>query len=234
MIKVIIVEDEEAEFRQLEENLLRFGSMNDVNFRISWFSNGEDFLEDYTEADLIIMDINLPHSNGMKIARELRKLDSKVPLIFVTTLMKYAIKGYEVKALDYILKPVNYARLSSLLKEVLSEIEKNKESVIWVKTSDGLSKLYTNSIQYITIKEHLLVYYTETEQIYAWGTLKQIQQELPDKFVRCNHACIVNFDYITSINNNEIEVANGKASILISREKKKEFLNKFNLYIGKR
>ena len=177
MIKVIIVEDEEAEFRQLEENLLRFGSMNDVNFRISWFSNGEDFLEDYTEADLIIMDINLPHSNGMKIARELRKLDSKVPLIFVTTLMKYAIKGYEVKALDYILKPVNYARLSSLLKEVLSEIEKNKESVIWVKTSDGLCKLYTNSIQYITIKEHLLVFYTETEQIYAWGTLKQIQQE---------------------------------------------------------
>ena len=157
-----------------------------------------------------------------------------MPLIFVTTLMKYAIKGYEVKALDYILKPVNYARLSSLLKEVLSEIEKNKESVIWVKTNNGLQKLYTNSIQYITIKEHLLVYYTETEQIYAWGTLKQIQKVLPDKFARCNHGCIVNFDYITSVNNNEINVANGKATVLISREKKKEFLRKFSLYIGKR
>ena len=234
MIKVIIVEDEQEEFRQLEENLLRFASMNDVSFKISWFSNGEDFLENYTEADLIIMDINLPHNNGLKIARELRKMDSKVALIFVTTLMKYAIKGYEVKALDYILKPVNYARLSSLLKEVLSEIEKNKESVIWVKTNNGLQKLYTNSIQYITIKEHLLVYYTETEQIYAWGTLKQIQNELPDKFVRCNHGCIVNFDYITSVNNNEINVANGKALVLISREKKKEFLRKFSLYIGKR
>ncbi|MBO5327823.1 MAG: response regulator transcription factor [Clostridia bacterium] len=234
MIKVIVVEDEQEEFRQLEESLLRFASANDVNFKISWFSNGEDFLENYTEADLIIMDVNLPHSNGLKIARELRKVDSKVALIFITNIMKYAIRGYEVKALDYILKPVNYARLSSLLKEVLSEIDKNKESVIWVKVNDGLRKLYTNSIQYITIKEHFLEYYTETEQFYAWGTLKQIQNELPDKFVRCNHACIVNFDYITSINNNEINIADGKATVLLSREKKKEFLKKFSLYIGKR
>ncbi len=232
MINIAIVDDEEIAFKQLEDYLLRFSKENGVSFNIQWYADTLEFLEEYNGVDIVFMDVEMPHFNGMCAAEKLREIDANVPLIFVTNMVKYAIRGYSVRAIDYILKPVNYVRLSTLLQDILRSLNISKGVDIWLKTSDGAKKIPTASLMYIAIKEHLIVYYTTTEQIQAWGSLAKAQKDLPDNFVRCNHSHVVNLEYITSVTGDIINVADGKAYISISHGKRKEFMSKLNRYMG--
>ena len=120
MYHIAIVEDEAAFAAQLQEYLEKYQEEHDVRFKISVFGDGEEILKDYQPLyDIILLDIEMPKVNGMQAAEQIREQDADVTLMFITNMAGYAIKGYEVGALDFVMKPVNYYTFSMKLTRVL-------------------------------------------------------------------------------------------------------------------
>lgn len=232
MIRIAIVDDEETQHETLKKLIEQFSQENDISFSIFCYLNGMSFLESNVEVDIVLMDVDMPHMNGIETAVQLRKKDEKVALIFITNMVEYAIKGYEVNAIDYILKPVNYARFSALLKKTLKRII-SLEEAISIKTTDGFRKIYVQSILYIEIDDHLLYYHLEDEDILSWSSLSAVEKQLPEKrFVRCNKSCLVNLSQISGIENNNILVGKNRIKIPLVQGKKKAFLQAYYEYNG--
>ena len=128
MLKIAIVEDKQMEAQQLISHLDRFSQDRGEALQCHWVDNAVKFLEDYQwQYDIIFMDIQMPGIDGMRAAERLRAVDSTVVLIFVTSLAQYAIQGYSVGALDYILKPVNYPALALKLQRAVAYCVQHKE-----------------------------------------------------------------------------------------------------------
>jgi DNA-binding LytR/AlgR family response regulator len=121
MIRIAIVEDDRHDREALKKCLNRYEKENQVKFTVTEFQDGEDIVTDYTASyDLIILDIEMAFLNGMKAAEKIRELDTNVIIIFITNMPQYAIQGYKVNALDYILKPISYLSIQSSITPVFS------------------------------------------------------------------------------------------------------------------
>lgn len=113
MTRIAIVEDEAAVREQLAGYVQRYTRQYGTQFEVTMFTDGVEILEDYRPVyDIIFLDVEMQHLDGMETARRIRELDSDVLLIFITNMAQYAIKGYAVGALDYVLKPVPYFAFS--------------------------------------------------------------------------------------------------------------------------
>ena len=113
MFKVAIVEDSIKDFTLLKSYLEQYEKENNIEFNIQCFENGIRFLDKFSaNYDIIFMDIDMPYMNGLEVSKKIREIDKTVVLIFVTNLSQYAVNGYEVEALDYIVKPISYFNFS--------------------------------------------------------------------------------------------------------------------------
>ena len=116
-MRVAIVEDELHTRKEIRKLLEKYADENGVSFQITEFADGDNITENYQGCyDLILMDVEMPFVDGMTAAGEIRKVDREVTIIFITNAPQYAIKGYKVGALDYILKPVSYYAFSESIK----------------------------------------------------------------------------------------------------------------------
>ncbi len=234
-IRAAIVEDDEKASQNLKALLERYEKENKTPITITYYPDALKFLNDYKpNFDLVFMDINLPFLNGLEAAHKLRSYDPNVILIFVTDLAQYAIKGYEVNAFDYIVKPVVYEHLVSKLDKVIRIIEENdKEIKINIKSDDGYVVLSASSIRYIEVVNHVLFYHSDLKTYSAYGSLSEIEKILPrDSFSRCNHCYLVNLKFVTAMDKDFVFI--GESKLKISRPKKKDFIDDFTKYLGKR
>ena len=109
MYRIAIVEDEKEFREQLQEYLKRYGVENNIVFQIDVFEDGSDILEHYQKNyDMVLLDIEMPKVNGMDAAERIREMDEEVVLMFITNMAQYAIRGYSVGALDFVMKPITY------------------------------------------------------------------------------------------------------------------------------
>lgn len=233
MIKTAIVEDEQPAYQTLKEYLERFGKENNVEFSITHYSEGLSFLEECEGYDLVFMDIELPNLNGMDIATKLREKDTRVALIFVTNMVQYAIRGYSVDAIDYVLKPIQYNRFYSLMMKVSRVISLNQEKELVLKTSSGVKKVSLSTLLYIQITDHLLIYKTDNEEYEVWGSLANAEKELPgEMFCRCNNSTIINLKQVTSFDKECVYLTKKKIAVTVSRSRRKGVLQLLNAQMG--
>ena len=223
---VCVVDDEEEVAVSLKALLEEYGSQAGVLFNVTSYKNGPSFLFSYpTNTDLVFMDVNMPVMSGFQTAEELRKVDQNVVLMFLTNLSQYAYKGYEVGALDYILKPLALPSLSLKLKRALAACDARKETGVILKTADGEIRCYHRELVYIEIAEHSIIFHTTHGDYKAYGTLKSIEEGLPDFFVRCSSCYLVNLYCVTKILKDEAFL--GDVVLPIARSKKKDFVRAF-------
>ena len=234
MYHIAIVEDELEFSTQLVQYLGQYEKENDVEIKVSVFGDGESILKNYaSDYDAIFLDIQLPGMDGMQTAEQIRNLDEEVVLMFITNMAQYAISGYSVGALDFVMKPVNYYTFAMKVGRVLKRVQKKakeQHSVVLVMP-DGVKKLDTRQIYFVEIQNRMLHYHTDEGEFVLKGTMQSVEQELEAyAFVKCNHWYMVNLLHVKEVKKNIVVV--GEFELEISRRNKNSFMKALTQYLG--
>ena len=232
MIRVAIVEDDAEVQGVLQEYVRRYTRQYGTEFEVTVFADGVDILEDYRAVyDIIFLDVEMKHLDGMTTAERIRQMDADVILIFITNMAQYAIRGYSVGALDYVLKPVPYFAFSQQLLKAVARLEKRAKHYLTVPVEGGLRRLDTASIYYLESEGHRVHFYTDEGDFSAPGALKAFEEKLADcPFARCNSGYLVNLAQVRELRQSTVQV--GPCELQVSRPKRKAFLAALTDYIG--
>ena len=232
MYNLAIVEDEDSYAQQLVEFVNKYQAESGNYFKITRFSDGDQITEGYkSQFDIILMDIEMKLMDGMTVAEEIRKLDQDVVIMFITNMTNYAIRGYQVDALDYVLKPVSYFAFSQKLGRAISRIKKSTSKVISIDMPSGVKKLDIDNIFYIESEGHNLRFYTTGGEFSIRARLSDFEDQLSAySFFRSNKGYLVNLKYVDGVENGSCLIA-GK-QLLISRARKNDFMAALTDYMA--
>ena len=232
MIHIAIVEDDKKTRSCLQRFLEQYEKESGNKFTIHIFEDGIDIVNDYhCIYDVILMDIQMKKMDGMTAAREIRKTDSEVILVFITNMVQYAVNGYAVNALDFILKPLNYFTFAQHMKRIEIYLENKLKNYLVLNTGGGILKIDTNEIYYLESLGHYIHIHKKKEVISVLETMKNMEQALSSSgFFRCNNGYLVNLAYVEKVDKYTALV--GTDEIQISRPKKKAFMEALTDYLG--
>lgn len=229
MLRVAVVEDDQRYAAQIAGYLERFAEENQLEIRTVRFQDGMEIAEEYKPVyDIIFLDIEMPLLDGMSTAERIRQMDPDVLLIFITNLAQYAIRGYGVNALDYVLKPVSYAAFAMKLQKARRILAGRETRYVLLTDEQESRKIPVSNIRYIEVANHQLIYHTTEGDFCQFGTLRKLENELGDGFARCNHCYLVNLGYVDGTR--EDCVLLGADTLKISRAKKKQFMQMLSDY----
>lgn len=232
MIQIAIIEDDDAHLDRLKEHLLRYEQEQHCPMQLKTFSNAVSFLENYRPVyDVVFMDIGLQYVSGMTAARELRKLDQSVILIFVTSLAQYALEGYEVNAADYILKPVAYYDFALKLKRAMDRLVRSSSHELLLSFQNGMVRISVGDIYYVETAGHNVLYHTKSGSFAQRRSLTSVERELREfGFYRCNSCYLVNLEYVRGISGYTATVNN--TLLQISQPRKEAFCRALRDHMG--
>lgn len=233
LVRIAIVEDDALAERRLEDCLCRYETEYGIGFSVVHYGSGFEFLERWAcKADIVFMDVDMPGMNGIETARRMRETGSEAVLMFVTNLAQYAIEGYSVDALDYVLKPVEYFAFKLKIQKALRSVAVCTDRVIQIMADDQTHYLKSSEIQYVEVEKHSLTYHTTNGALLGEGSLKNVEQALEGlPFYRCNYCYLVNLQYVSSVGNAEVHI--GNTVLQLSRSRRKPFMEQLTNYYSK-
>jgi len=239
MVHFCIVDDDDIYcnrmmeyLEKLEQEFFQKGSPCG-KFQVTRYKDGSEIVNNYSSNyDIILMDIEMGSMNGMTAAEKIREIDKDVVIIFITNLAQYAIKGYEVEALDYILKPISYYPFAKKIERALGRKTYRDNKVLSITVGKGnYKKIKIEDLLYIEALGHTIIYHLTNEDVTTSGTIKELEEKLdPKQFFRCNKGYLVNLDKVENIDG--FTAFFGNQSIQISRSKKKAFIDALNDYMS--
>ena len=235
MVSVAIVDDEKPERARIRAALEAVSKKKNVLFDIREYASAETFLMDYSHNyDLVFMDVMFGHEkSGMDVARELRGLDSEVGLVFVTNMAQMAIQGYEVEALDFVLKPVETSAFLLKMDRILGRIGRTAEDAISVSCEHEVIRLRARLIRYLSVEGHYVLYHSPEGVFAEYITLAAAEKKLHcSTFFRCDRGCLVNLRYVSQITK-ESCVVDGE-ELPIARQRRAAFRQAFADYLSGR
>lgn len=231
MIKIAVVEDEFEIQERMRGYIARFFKEVDAPFRADCFSDGNKFLSEYkNDYDVVFMDIQLDDSDGFETAKKLRAINGDVIIIFVTNLSQFALKGYEVSALDFLVKPVSYEVFVLKMKRVVDKLKLEKD-VVAINFAGGIMNLPLANVKYVETEGHAVVFHTIDGEYRTYASLKTIEKQINSPtFFKCNSCYLVNLKYVRGVNGFDLFI--GDDVLQISRARKTELIEVLNRYLG--
>ena len=231
MYLIAIIDDDEKEAAVLAGQVRRSMDKRNEAYILKEYRDGLDFIRIAEEYDIVFMDIRMDKLDGIETARVLRKVNRDTLLIFVTHMAQFALKGYEVEALDFIIKPTDQFSIDFMLTKALRRIENRAGVALALKTADGVVKVRSNEVYYVEIFNHDLIYHTTQGDFRVRGQLSDVARRLADHhFILCNRSYLVNLLHVTSVNSEYLTV-NG-VQLPVSRSHRKEIERRFINYLG--
>lgn len=233
MIRILIVEDTPAEADALAACLRRFGEERGEALSFEVMGSAFEFVGSNHTADLIFMDIDMPGVSGMEAAEALRANDAETPLVFVTNLAQYAVRGYEVDALGFLVKPVAYAELVSCMDRALRVLRRRAATTVRIPTPDGLRVIALRDIAYVDIFHHDLYYHLagEPEPLRIRGSIRAAAEELGDGFVKVSASCLANMGQVRLVRQGSVVMQDGQ-ELFFSRGCRKAALEALSNFVG--
>lgn len=229
---IAVLDDSPEEVERLLRYLERFQEERGVSFQVDPFYSSLDFLEEYRSGyDVIFLDIEMPGNNGLEVAKEIREKDETAGILFITNMAQYAIRGYEVDAIDFMVKPVGYFNFAKKLEKAIRYARRRSERYFLLSDESGLNRVPASAILYIEKNKNYLVYHTERGTFQERGTMQGLKETLQDlPFSESMTGCLVNLNYVERIGKETVLV--GKSELPLSRRLKKQFTQDYVSYMG--
>lgn len=212
-MNIAIIEDSGQEMALLENYLQTYLSSRQVYRVVDTYKSGEAFLENWPSKtyDLIFLDILMNGISGIEVARAIREIDADCLLIFISSSKEYALQGFEVRALDYLLKPLSAERFEKAMNLCQAELAK-KIRYIEVKESRTLVKIPLNDIIYTDYYNHYIQIHTTSRLVRSYQQFDVFSPLLLcyPQFLCCYRNCIVNMDHVSSVEKHDFIMENGE------------------------
>lgn len=234
MYRILIVEDTPAEADILRAHLARYGQEHGTDFAVEVLPSALEFVNSRHAVDLIFMDIDMPGINGMEAAEILRTYDTETPLVFVTNLAQYAVRGYAVDALDFVVKPVAYYDFAMRMDRALRIMERNAGRTLALPTEDGLRVVRCADILYVDMDKHDVQYHlADGGLLRERGSLRAAGEKFEGLgFLRISSGCLINMGQVKRIGSTSVVMADG-TELYYSRSQRKRALETLANFVGR-
>ena len=233
MYQIAIVEDDEQAAGVLQQHIERYARERGEELATTRFRSAQDFIACSRAFSLVLLDIDLPGLSGMDAAELMRSYDEATAIIFVTDLAQYAVRGYEVDALDFMVKPVSYASFSLRMDRAMRSLRRSGAKRLVLDVKGGTIIITASALLYVELDGHYLVYHLDdgTEHR-ARGSMRQAEQALAaGPFLRVSSGQIVNMEHVAAVQSDSLRMVDG-AVFYFSRPRRKEALEALARYFG--
>ncbi|MEG0291789.1 MAG: LytTR family DNA-binding domain-containing protein [Anaerovoracaceae bacterium] len=212
-MNICICDDDALEIKRISSLIDEFNTQNDINLTYDSYSNAIDMVSDITigSYDLIFLDILMPGLTGIDAAKEIRKTDQVVEIVFLTSSPEFALESYSVNAKNYLLKPALKAKVFSILNQLLSEKNAPFEGLL-IKNKTCIAKIPFAKIAYIeVISKKLIFHLIDGEQREISGSLTDYEEELEGRFefLKVHRSFWVNLWHMSELTGNTFIAFNG-------------------------
>ncbi len=226
--------DDQEETRELIADKVKFAC---PEADIILYKSGQEVLDALMLPDILFLDIQMPGIDGMQTARELRRINSKVIIIFVTVTGDYVFQSFDVGAFHYLVKPFDDAKFKEVLQNAerqyrelelpVTNIKKELPPLI-ITTNGGHIPVNFEDIVYAEVFDRKILLHTMDSDIEYYGKMKDLEKMAGDGFYRPHRAYLINFDYISKYNSSVIYLKRGQA--LMAKQKYKDFVQCYLRY----
>lgn len=178
--------------------------------QIDTFSSAENFLFHYAEAcdyDMLLLDIEMGVMDGVTLAKQLRKSNDTVQIIFTTGYSDYIAEGYEVAALHYLIKPVKEEKLRLVLDRAVEKLAKN-EKVLNLEVGGEMVRVPIYQIRYADVSGNYVTLHAQSD-VKVKMTLGEVEKQLDERFYRAGRSAVINLTQIARVTRTEIRLNDG-------------------------
>ncbi|MBQ8637566.1 MAG: response regulator transcription factor [Lachnospiraceae bacterium] len=210
--RIAIVDDNKKDLEFVQNLLTRWSSDRQVSVQTALFPSAESFLFHYAEDkawDILLLDIEMGAMDGVTMAKQVRRDNEAVQIVFVTGYSDYIAEGYEVAALHYLMKPVNGEKLFTVLDRAL-EKRKQEERCLNLELSGEMVRIPFYEIRYLDVRQNYVTVHGRNEYTVK-RSLGEFEKELDDRFYRAGRSLIVNLKHIQRVTRTEVRLSDGTA-----------------------
>lgn len=232
-VKVGVVDDSRESREQLRTFIAQFARENGESIETVTADDGIHFVSDYQgDCDVLFLDIEMPMMDGITTAKRIREVDTTVSIVFLTNFSQYAINGYEVNAIDYVMKPITYFVFCQKLKKALAFSRRNQTGEIVVRGEQSVVRLPFSQICFIESERNYIVYHTMLSSYRERSTMRALLPRFEKaSFALCNPGVLVNLAHVRKVVGSNVFVDGGQ--LQLSRSRKKEFMEKYIDYLSR-
>lgn len=233
MLKIACIDDEKTFRDTVGAFLERYAAEKGLQYRVDFFDDGMSFMLQKREFyNLLLVDVDMPEMDGMRLAAKVREYDRRCLIVFITNLQNYAIRGYEVNAFDYILKPLSYAIFSKKMDRILPAAARSSYQSVILTTESEKKKIPVSDIVYVETDKHKVIYHLLGQDIEQWCSMKETYASLKEYgFELCNSCYLVNMMHVKGISGDAVTVTGG-VQLHMSRPRVKKFVDAFTAFSG--
>lgn len=235
MIKVAFCDDDLSVLNELSVLVDKYRVERNQDISYAAFHSPLELLAEVergTRLDIIFLDVLMPGQDGISAAREIRKFDTSVKIIYLTSSSEYAVDSYAVGAYFYQLKPIWQESFYRLMDSVISECRRDGENSLILRCKTGIARLDLDKLQYCEVMGRTLLFHRKDGEILdSIGKLDDLCEQLKnyDCFIRCHRSYLINMDYVQSISTKVVTMTDG-TQIPIPHGKYSEIKDKFFTY----
>ena len=239
MIKVAYCDDEVSALNEIRVLLDRYSAEHNQEIGLVAFRSPLELLaeiENGMRPDILFLDVIMPGESGINVAKEIRRYDDIVKIIFLTSSAEYAVESYTVGAYFYQIKPICEEKFFPLMDAVISECDKGQQSSLILRCRSGITRVCLEKLEYCEVVGRTLLFYMENGKVLeSSGSLDELCAKLEqhDNFLRPHRSFLVNMEYIRNISYKSITMDNS-VEIPIPHGKCSEIKNRYLEYVFNR
>lgn len=210
--KIAICDDSDADRQYVCQMVHAWAAESGHVIHADTFPSAENFLFHYAEEsdyDILLLDIEMGTMDGVTMAKQLRKSNDTIQIVFITGYSDYIAEGYEVAALHYLMKPVKEEKLSSVLDRAAEKLSKN-EKVLNFEISGEMVRVPIYQIRYADVFGNYVTIHAVSD-VTVKMPLGELEKQLDERFYRVGRSCLVNLTQISRVTKTEIKLSDGTA-----------------------